>query len=265
MKMLRHAVVLLVALSMAAPAWASERRRPTSIPKKADDRVIADSRTYPWTAVGRLNQAGRGHCTATVIAPYLVLTAAHCLWDRRNWGPMAPDKIHFVAGWQRGEYIFHSLAKTVHLAPRWKAEKANTLGGAQHDWAIIELEKDPSPTTGVIKVAPYNRKNFWDYRKAKVEFTQGGYSGDRGHVLTMHQNCPMWSFTKGAYLAIHNCDVVPGDSGSPIIFKDAKSDQYWLVAVHVVHTPARVVGTGYAVPSAQFIKTVRRMTKKTAR
>ncbi len=255
-------ILLAVAMVVTSSADAQQRRK-VGIPKKADDRVIADSRSYPWTAVGRLNRAGgRGHCTATIVAPKVVLTAAHCLWDKRQWAAIAPDKVHFVAGWQRGEYLFHSIATAVHVSPRWKAEKANTLGGAQHDWAIVILENDPSPTTGVIKVAPFNRKNFWNYREAKVKFTQGGYSGDRGHVLTMHEGCPLWGFVKGPNLAIHNCDVVPGDSGSPIIFKDAKTEQYWLVGIHVVHTPSRVVGSGYAVPSMTFINSVKKLAKK---
>ena len=56
----------------------------------------------PVSAIGRLNFAGfrdRMHCTATLIAPDRVLTAAHCLPQRAR-----PENIHFLpdfapAGW----------------------------------------------------------------------------------------------------------------------------------------------------------------------
>ena len=35
-----------------------------------------------WEAVGRLDRKGEGFCTGALIAPDIVLTAAHCLYDR---------------------------------------------------------------------------------------------------------------------------------------------------------------------------------------
>lgn len=37
-----------------------------------------------WSAVGRLDIGGRGFCTGALIAPDIVLTAAHCLYDRQD-------------------------------------------------------------------------------------------------------------------------------------------------------------------------------------
>lgn len=52
-----------------------------------------------WQAVGRLNLGSRGFCTGSLIAPDLVLTAAHCLYDKETGARVADQDIEFLAGW----------------------------------------------------------------------------------------------------------------------------------------------------------------------
>lgn len=234
----------------------------TSAYGAGDVRVKADSRVYPWTAVGRFNKAGRGHCTATVVAPKIVVTSAHCLINRNTGGYMPPESLHFVAGWDRGEYIFHSVAAEIHPAPGHDPLRKSTVHAVVYDWALIVLEDDPSPTTGIVRPAAYTEDIFWKLRKAKTIFTQAGYSGDRGQVLTAHPACLMLGFTKGLKIAEHQCQAVPGDSGSPIVFSDGK--EYRLAAVHAAHTKNRLGGTGFAVPSSSFLKMLETLSKKIA-
>jgi protease YdgD len=236
--------------------------KPNSVFGSGDVRVKADSTVYPWTAVGRFNKAGRGHCTATVVAPWIIVTSAHCVVDRYKGGYMAPEDLHFVAGWDRGEYLFHATAREIHPAPGHDPLRPATLKAVVYDWALIVLEKDPVPVTGLIRPTMYTEKIFWELRKAKTVFTQAGYSGDRGEVLTAHPNCSMWGFTKGLAVAEHGCQAVPGDSGSPIIFSDGK--EYRLAAVHAAHTKNRIGGKGFAVPSVSFMKELEKLSKKHA-
>ena len=44
-----------------------------------DDRGELNSRSYPWSAIGRLDIPGGGHCTATLVGVDLILTNAHCV------------------------------------------------------------------------------------------------------------------------------------------------------------------------------------------
>ena len=251
----------LAVLPIAVEAQATDYKyKPRSVFGTGDKRVKADSRVYPWTAVGRFNRAGRGHCTASVVAPRIVVTSAHCLVHKATGTFMPPDKLHFVAGWDRGEYIFHSLAQEIHAAPKYDPLAPPTLRVVVHDWALIVLEKDPSPVTGVLKPVPYTDDIFWKLREKNTVFTQAGYSGDRGQVLTAHPKCLMLGFTKGLKVAEHGCQAVPGDSGSPIVYSSNGKD-YKLVAVHSAHSKNRVTGKGFAVPSSTFISTLNRLKK----
>ncbi|HYD29918.1 MAG TPA: trypsin-like serine protease, partial [Azospirillaceae bacterium] len=93
-------------LVMAAPAGAQAPRLQGI--QGQDDRKPLDSQEWPWSAMGRVNQASRrtlGHCTGTLVAPKVVLTAAHCLYNSALHRPAKPHEVHFLAGYRRGEAL----------------------------------------------------------------------------------------------------------------------------------------------------------------
>jgi len=72
-----------------------------SLPSELDS---ADRRAdlIGWEGVGRLDVARHSTCSGALIAPDLVLTAAHCVVDGKNH-PYAADQITFRAGLRNGE------------------------------------------------------------------------------------------------------------------------------------------------------------------
>ncbi|MEM8851428.1 MAG: trypsin-like serine protease, partial [Pseudomonadota bacterium] len=55
-----------------------------------------------WEAVGRLNIQDQGFCTASLITADIVMTAAHCLFDKTSGDRVPADQIEFQAGLRFG-------------------------------------------------------------------------------------------------------------------------------------------------------------------
>src|SRR5262245_53663321 len=92
---LRLVLVVLLALA-AGVAWAKGPDSGTQGPKpQAPPARVA----LPMAAIGLLQIDGDEICTASVVAPRAVLTAAHCLFDDDD----RPSRtIVFYAGYDRG-------------------------------------------------------------------------------------------------------------------------------------------------------------------
>ena len=65
-------------------------------------RLDSGIEAHAWEAVGRLDIAGSGFCTGALIAPRLVLTAAHCLFDSETRQQIDHSDVQFLAGWRNG-------------------------------------------------------------------------------------------------------------------------------------------------------------------
>ena len=107
----------------------------------ADDRTPIETGDWPWRALGRINREVGGHCTGALIAPDLVLTAAHCLYNFNDRRWTIPMEVHFVAGYRRGEYREHAVGKSFDIAPNWDPQHAKDRSNIGNDWALMTLDR----------------------------------------------------------------------------------------------------------------------------
>ena len=91
--MRRWVAISIMCLTVATAGVAQDARL-----RRLDTGVDAGA----WEAVGRLDIGGKGFCTGALIAPRLVLTAAHCLYDKESKQRIDHGEVEFLAGWRNG-------------------------------------------------------------------------------------------------------------------------------------------------------------------
>lgn len=182
----------------------------------AGDLIAANRRFLPvdeaeqWSGVGRLNAKG-GFCTAALIRPDTLLTAAHCIFDRATNRPIPLREMQFVAGSRKGYHTAHRRVVFARAHPDWSGYHG---GGVQvsGDIAVVKLE---SPVTR-IEGRSYGVGASPEEGEDVVLLS---YGSDREDQLSIQEPCQVIErFQRSASL---NCDVTYGASGSPV-FEDGR-------------------------------------------
>ncbi|MAZ02006.1 MAG: hypothetical protein CMN56_02600 [Sneathiella sp.] len=204
--------------------------------KGDDNRVRVDITSQPWQMVGRLNHSG-SHCTAVLVGPEIILTAAHCFWDKRRNKWSVPSAYHFVLGYDKGEIAAHSKVKSFVVAGDNAFVKKQSRPALVNDWALARLEKPLGKSYGFAELARVNPRDLDKFMTAGATVMQGGYSRDVAHVLTADTSCQINEVQSGksGSILVHQCDATKGDSGSPLFLRAGKS--FALLGIHVATLP----------------------------
>jgi protease YdgD len=200
----------------------------------------------PWTAaIGRLDAEGDStSCTATLVEPDVIVTAAHCLFPTGR--KLSPGELAFTpnVGAQRLPTV--RVAQIIGLGVDKMDPDRPEDTPTEVDWAILRLS---SPVANVtpIPVEPVPLADIERRIKAGEDVLSnlgyGAYGITISRRLHRSEGCTLiedWrEMTKGTndHLVVTNCPVIKGDSGGPILLTDKAQNRrligvvsgYWRV------------------------------------
>ncbi len=193
-------VSLCVALCLGGMAVAQDQATPLAALLTGDD-------ARGWEAVGRLDIAGKGFCTGALIAPTLVVTAAHCLFDRDTGERVDPARIEFQAGLRNGRALAYRDVRRAVVPEGYFFDGRVSESAASADVALLELSQPIRSTS----ITPFDTV---EGLSPQSHVAVVSYAHDRADAPSLQEICSMLGQSGG--VMVLSCDVDFGSSGAPI-------------------------------------------------
>ncbi|MDE9449858.1 trypsin-like serine protease [Aliiroseovarius sp. Z3] len=231
--------MMAVGLWLASPLVASDPSPLRTLMTGDDSRG--------WEGVGRLNIGAGGLCTGAMIGENLVLTAAHCMFDKVSGARVRPEEIQFLAGWRNGRASAYRGVRRAVVHPDFTFTTDDRAARVVNDLAVLELDQ-PIRKSSVQPFAIHSRP-----RKG-AEVGVVSYAHNRSESPALQEMCKVLARQSGAL--VMSCSVDFGSSGAPVfVVQDGKP-----AIVSVISAKAMVrdipvsLGTSLEKPLAELMQ-----------
>jgi V8-like Glu-specific endopeptidase len=204
-------------------------------------RRITDTTRFPFHAICHLERifddGARSGATGFLVAPRIVLTAAHCLMSpaRRLVGRNPVPRTIRVFPGRSSEAQRNALPVASFYVPR----QYKTRIDRRFDYGLIRLARPVPAEHGAMPIAAPSTPQLREIRQRHLLHISG-YPGDKPRGSQWHHSERLDGKTDAQLL--YSVDTCPGHSGAPIWIENWNGRPVSVIGIHTAGPPAHPGG-----------------------